>query len=228
MYQPMLYLHWKQVRMVLIPFIVASFGLPLLAIQGVGIATGFDMPSMRVYQYMSEAQFWLPFFPALAALIGVTLALTAWNWDHRYNHVYALSLPLKRSEYTMLKMGAGVTLALLPVAAFWIGSHLAAATVQLPAGLQAYPNHIALRFFMAVLISYALLFAMAAGTMRTTLYIVSGITLFVVGGNLMNDFLANYYDFFTRVNVVEQSVYFLLRAPGPFAVFTGNWNLIDV
>jgi uncharacterized protein (TIGR00255 family) len=34
MYQPMLFVHWKQVRHALIPFVVAAFALPLLAVAG--------------------------------------------------------------------------------------------------------------------------------------------------------------------------------------------------
>ena len=40
MYQPMLFIHWKQVRLVLIPFVIAAFGLPLMVIQGLGPAPG--------------------------------------------------------------------------------------------------------------------------------------------------------------------------------------------
>jgi len=228
MYQPMLYLHWKQVRLALIPFIVAAFGLPLMAVQGLGLVPGMDGPSLEAYRFMSEVQLWLPFFPALAGGIGVTLALTAWNWDHAHRHVYALSLPLTRVEYTMLKMGAGAALALLPAAAFWMGAHVAAMSITIPEGLNAYPNHLALRFFLAILLSYSLLFAMAAGTIRTTIQIVSAVVVFVVAGNIATELLAPYFDLLTRTNIVEFAFEMMMEAPGPFAVFTGNWSLIDV
>ena len=32
----MLFLHWKNVRLGLVPFVVCAFGLPLLALQGAG------------------------------------------------------------------------------------------------------------------------------------------------------------------------------------------------
>ena len=228
MYQPMLHLHWRQVRLALIPFMVASFGLPLLAVQGMGTVPGMERSTLEAYLIMSESQFWLPFFPALAGVIGITLGLSAWNWDHQLNHVYALTLPLRRMEYTMLKMGAGALLAVLPALALWMGGHVAAAWVSLPAELHAYPNELAFRFFLAILLSYALLFTMAAGTVKTTLRVCGVLVAFVVLGNIATGVLGEYYLFFARTNVVQVAVSWLINAPGPFEVFTGNWTLIDV
>ena len=228
MYQPMLFLHWKQIRLVLALFVVASFALPLLAIEGLGAPPGMDAASLEAYRLVMGFQAWLPTFPILAAAIGVTLALSAWNWDHQLNHVYPLSLPLTRWEYTMLKMGAGVTLAFLPVVAMWIGAHVAAASLVLPAGLHAYPNELTIRFLFAILVFYALFFAMAAGTIKTTLWVLGTFMGFIVFGLMANDLLANYFGFFLRVNIVEVVIGWMLDAPGPFQVITGSWSLIDV
>lgn len=229
MYRPMLFLHWRQIRMALVPFMIASFGLPLLAIQGLGNPPGMDAANLEAYRLVTGLQEWLYFFPVLAAAIGITLALSAWNWDHQQNHVYALSLPLTRWEYTVGKMAAGVTLALLPVLAMWIGTHIAAASLSIPAGLQAYPNQLTVRFFFAILIFFALFFALAAGTVKTTLWVIGGIVGFVVFGGIGSDMLAGYgIDFFVRVNIVEVVADWMVSASGPFEVFTGSWSLIDV
>jgi hypothetical protein len=124
-------------------------------------------------------------------------------------------------------MGAGAALILLPAAALWAGAHLATAAITLPDGLRAYPNQLAFRFFTATMISYALFFAMGAGTIRTTVWIVSALMAFVIGGNLLGTVLELYMPTMD-VNVVETVIGWLLRAGGPFAVFTGNWTLIDV
>lgn len=228
MYQPMLYLHWKQVRLGLIPFIMAAFALPILMVQGLGTPPGANAPDLEAYRVVAEFQLWLPFFPLLAAGTGMVLALTAWNWDHRHNHVWALSLPLPRWEYALLKMGAGAALALLPTLGVWVGSHIAVASVDLPQGLHAYPNELALRFALATMIAYTLFFAMAAGTIKTTIWIVSGIIGFIFFGSILNDVLANYYEFFERTHVVGEVIEWLANSPGPFEVFSGNWALIDV
>ncbi len=214
MYQPMLYMHWKQASLPLLPFAIAAFGLPLLSVQGLGP----ELMSNGVYAYSPLAVLSLPAYPILAFLTGAGLALTSWNWDHQLGHVYALSLPLARWEYAMLKMGAGAVLALIPVSALWIGAHVASAAVDLPVGLNAYPNQLGIRFLLAVALSYALIFAMASGTMKTNLWILSGAIAAIVGGGWI----------LSSLGLVDAALQLLWRAGGPFEVFTGNWALIDV
>ncbi|HKJ03823.1 MAG TPA: hypothetical protein VJ997_15255 [Longimicrobiales bacterium] len=227
MYQPMLFLHWKQIKVVLIPFVVAAFALPLLSVQGLG-ASGNAGEDVMAYVLLGLNQSWLPLFPALAAAIGITLALSAWNWDHQLNHVYALSLPLPRWEFALLKMGAGAVLTTLPGVAFWLGAHLAASSVTLPAGLHAYPDALALRFFLAILLAYSLFFALAAGTVKTTMVLASGLLAFLVVGGAVNGYLGNSFEFFRHTNIVDSFFKVLASSHGPLEVFSGSWTLFDV
>jgi len=227
MYQPMLFLHWKQIKVALIPFVVVAFALPLLSVQGTGGAGDMDRGT-AAYVILASSEVWLPVFPALAMAIGITLALSSWNWDHQLDHVYALSLPLPRWEFALLKMGAGAALATLPAAGFWVGVHLAAAAVTLPPGLHAYPNALALRFFLAILLSYAAFFALAAGTVKTTVIVVS--TLFLVGvvGVGLSGYLGDFSTFFQNTNPVQAVLDLASSSHGPLEVFLGAWALIDV
>jgi hypothetical protein len=234
MYQPMLFLHWKQVRLGLIPFMLAAFGLPLLVVQGLGSPgavgqAGAATGTVMAYRLLASYDFWTPFFPGLATGIGMILALTAWNWDHQLKHVYALSLPVPRWQYALLKMGAGAAIATLPAIALWAGALLASASVTLPSGLHAYPTALTLRFLAATLLAYSAFFAAAAGTVRTTLWIVSIVTAFVLFGNLIPDILATVgFESFARVDLVGTVWDAMASLPGPFEVFTGKWLLIDV
>jgi len=231
MYQPMLFVHWKQVRLALIPFMLAAFGLPLLVVQGLGSpgAVGTATGTVMAYRFLASYDFWTPFFPGLATGVGMILALTAWNWDHQLKHVYALSLPVPRWQYALLKMGAGAAIATLPAVALWVGALLASASVTLPSGLHAYPTALALRFLAATLLAYSAFFAAAAGTVRTTLWIISGVTAFLLFGNLVPEFLtALGFESFARVDLVGAVWDAMARLPGPFEVFTGKWLLIDV
>jgi len=227
MYQPMLFIHWKQIRVALIPFVVASFGLPLVMVHWLGSSPGAQN-GMMAYRIVTQSAQWSGLFPILAAAIGVTLALSAWNWDHQLGHVYALSLPVPRWTYAGLKMGAGAVLALLPATAFWIGALLASASVTLPPGLHAYPTLLAIRFFAAILLSYAILFAMAAGTVRTTVWVVTSIALLLIVAGLSRNLLASHFVVFQRMTPLEWVVHALTSLPGPFRIFSGNWLLIDV
>ena len=105
MYQPMLFLHWKQIKVALIPFVIAAFGLPLVAVQGLGGSIEMTTAAAEAYRSVAAYGIWMPAYPLLAGGIGITLALSAWNWDHQLNHVYALSLPISRWRYAALKMG---------------------------------------------------------------------------------------------------------------------------
>jgi len=91
----------------------------------------------------------------------------------------------------------------------------------LPPGLQTYPIALTLRFALAVFVAYAVFFAVSAGTARTAGIILGAIALVVLvqvivsGANLEWDLLGT-------LQVV------LLQGPGPLAVFTGRWMLVDV
>jgi len=228
MYRSLLFLHWKQVRWALVLSVVGAFALPLLMVSGMGGAVAGDARGTAAYRLLESMNEWLYFFPTLAGVIGMTLALTSWNWDHQYNHVYALSLPLSRWEYTLNKLLAGFTLTLIPAAGLWLGAHVASASVDLPSGLHAYPNQLGFRFLLALMISYSLLFAMAAGTKSTAIKVLGGGLAAVFLGTIANDMLAQYYDFFGRNQVIEIAMTWLATAPGPFEVFSGNWSLFDV
>lgn len=216
-------LHWKTVRWALAPFVIAAFGLPLLAVRGPG-----PMGAGAYYGLVDAAQLWLPLFPALAALTGAVLALSAWHWDHQQNHVYALSLPVSRTEYALLKLGGGALLALIPVGAFLAGSLTAVAAVELPSGLNAYPFSLSLRFLLATLVAYAFLFAFAAGTVKTTLVVLSAFLAFLVFGDIAVDFADGFFPQLTGLSILEVFGDAVSDWPGPFQIFFGDWALIDV
>ena len=228
MVRPMLWVHWKQIRLALVPLMVASFGMPLLAVDGLGTPPGAAAPSLEAYRIVSAYEVWLPYFPTLAFAIGMALALSSWNWDHQLNHVYALSLPVTRAEYTMLKLTAGGLLALLPAASMWLGGHLAVASITLPEGLNAYPDELAFRFLLAILLSYALLFAMAAGTVKTTAWVLTVFVSIVLIGSVGSDLLEPFVAPIARTNLLEVIAEWATSRGGPFEVFLGSWALIDV
>lgn len=220
-------LHWKATRWMLLPLVVVAFGIPLVSVQGLGMlqGTGLETDAYAAVQVMSGASF---AYPLLATALGVLLALTAWNWDHRGDHVYALSLPIARSRYALLKFGAGVALALVPVAALLAGSLVASASVTVPVGLEAYPGALATRFLLATLIVYSALFALASGTMRTAVIVlgllVAGPVVAELGVRFAESVLPG-TDLASPVRWVVQAVW---TSPGPLEVFNGSWMLLDV
>jgi hypothetical protein len=231
MFQQMLFTQWKSVRSGLIPIAIASFGLPLLAVQDLALpgdlAAGAPLRAIQAEFIFESWTIWLPFFPVLAAILGVIFAINAWSGDHTAGHVYALALPLPRWKYVLWKMGAGTLLLLIPVAFLGVGSIVAVGSLDLAEGLHAYPLLFTQRFLMATLLAYGALFAMASGTVRTATLVVSvGLTV-LFGGEFLTFYLSemlpafdwHLFDWVERV---------MVEWPGPLEVYFGNWNLIDV
>lgn len=224
MFRQILFVHWKAARYLLLPLVVMAFGLPLLSVQGLGQLDG----SGSMYAFLALPELWSGFFPLLATVAGAGMALTAWSWDHKVDHVYALSLPVPRWEYVMLKMGAGLVLLLPVVGALWAGSVAAAVSMTLPEGLNAYPHLLGLRFFMASVLAFGILFAMGGGTIRTAMYLITGVLGVVILGEIGAEALQQAYPVLESFTVVGWVYDRLVTWPGPFEVFAGNWLLIDV
>jgi hypothetical protein len=211
-FRPLLGLQWKASKWAVVILLPLLIGLPIV-VMSFGRRFSRDAFSSPAFDMVRAVELWSPVFPILAALTGAAFALAAWAWDHNTNHIYALSLPIERWRYALLKMAAGAVTLALPVLALFIGALIATATTTLPDGLRAYPVSFAFRFLFAALIVYAIMFALAAGTMRTTLRVALALVVLVTLGGIF---------------ALDDIVRILATWPGPFAVFGGNWMMIDV
>ncbi len=228
MFQQILFTQWKSFRLGLIPFVIVAFGLPLLAVQGLGpVPEGYEGARVGLNYLVASWQFWLPAFPALALTIGATAALNAWSWDHKTDHIYALSHPISRSRYAAWKMGGGALLVLVPAIGLWIGAIVASASIDIPASVNTYPTALAVRFSLASLLAYSVFFALAAGTIRTTVIVLSTFVGTMVVFGIMTDYASAVVPGFA-FNFSTWIVEALIEWPGPFELFSGNWSLIDV
>ena len=231
MFLQILYTQWKSVRTGLIPMIIASFGLPLLAVQDLALPS--DLPAnepIRALQaelIFESWQIWLPFFPVLAAILGIVLAMNAWSADHSAGHIYGLAMPLPRWKYVLWKMGAGTLLLLVPVTFLGAGSLVAVGSLDLAEGLHAYPLLFTQRFLMASLLAYGALFAMASGTTRTAVIVISTAMSVIFGGEFLTYYASEMLPSFDW-QLFNWLGHVLVEWPGPFEVYFGNWNLIDV
>jgi hypothetical protein len=147
--------------------------------------------------------------------------MAAWAPDHRGRHVHALSLPLPRWQYVLFRLAGGLTVLALPMAAVFLGAILATATASIPAGLHGYAGALGIRFALAVLIAFSTFFAISGGTARTAGIILSLIALIIVTQTMV---LAAGVEV-DLVGPIQQAV---LNWPGPLAIFSGRWMLIDV
>src|SRR5574341_332326 len=216
MFRVILYAQWKWTRLVVAFGTVAGFALPVLSLQSTGGATRGSAGDL-----LRTVQSWGVLYPALAVTLAVLTAISAWAADHRGRHVYALSLPLPRWRYALLRLAAGGVLLAAPVLAVWAGALLATATATLPAGVHGYAHWLALRFALAVGIAYSVFFAISSGTART-----AGAILGVVGALIVVSLLAGAANVDLHLFELAQRTFLIWG--GPLTIFTGRWMLIDV
>src|SRR5881392_3884540 len=177
MYRVILYSQWKWSRLIVLLGTITGFALPIISLQG---AAGADRNPLAAQELLRAVQSWGTLYPVLATTLGLLAAIATWAPDHRGRHIHALSLPLPRWRYVSLRFGAGAALLAAPIVAVSAGALLATWSATIPAGLQGYPVALAVRFALAVLVAYAVFFAVSAGTART-----AGIILGILGSIIL-------------------------------------------
>ncbi|HZH41246.1 MAG TPA: hypothetical protein VFD85_09560 [Gemmatimonadales bacterium] len=217
MFRAILYQQWKWTRLIVCLGTVAAFAIPIFSLSSSTAAMDHKMAAA----FLGHVQGWGVFYPVLAGTLGVLVAIALWTPDHRGRHVYSLALPIPRWRYVALRYLAGLTLLAAPVAALAAGALIASATASFPVGLHPYPVGLAIRFTLALLVAFTLFFAVSSGTARTAATILGSVAALVVIQVLMS--AAG-----SQLNILMPIANALLTAPGPFAIFTGRWMLIDV
>jgi hypothetical protein len=218
MFRVVLYGQWKWSRIVVILGTVAGFAVPILSVQG---ASSDPTSAMKAGELLSVTQSWGVLYPVLAAAIGLLVAIATWAPDHRGRHVLALSLPLPRWRYVLLRFTAGLVLLVPAMLGVLAGALLASAAATLPPGLETYPVALAIRFSFALAVAYAVFFAVSAGTTRT-----AGVILAIIAAVIVVQVVASAAGIQLDISTPLQAV--VMNWPGPLAIFTGRWMLIDV
>ena len=218
MYHVILYSQWKWSRLIVLLGTITGFALPIISLQG---AAGADRNPLAAQELLRAVQSWGTLYPVLATTLGLLVAIATWAPDHRGRHIHALSLPLPRWRYVLLRFAAGVTVLAGPIVAVLLGAVLATALATIPPGLQGYPLALALRFALALLVAYAVFFAVSAGTTRT-----AGIILGVIAAGIVVQIVAGVAN--VELDLWGKLALVILNWPGPLAVFTGRWMLVDV
>ena len=217
MFTQILASQWKWTRLIIVAATLLAFAMPMLSVRNVDLMGSWA----EAQSLLGSMQVWGIFYAMLSALLGLLVGTTAWTPDHRGRHVYALTLPVARWHYVLMRLGAGVVLLTAPFVAVWVGGMLAAASIAIPPGLHAYPGALAMRFGLSSLVAFAVFFSIASGTTRTAGFVIGALGVLVVGdlfGEMLNKDL----------NLLQNVVLFLFPSPGVFEVFTGRWMLIDV
>ena len=217
MFRAILFQQWRWTRLIVALSTVAAFAIPLFSVRG----SAANLEHKEAASFLGDVQSWGVLYPTLAGALGVLLAITLWTPDHRGRHVYALALPIPRWRLVTYRYLAGLTLLAAPVIGLTLGTLLASGTASLPTGLHAYPLGLSVRFALAAVVAFTLFFSVSSGTARTAGTILGAVAALVVFQVLLS--AAG-----SEANILMPIVNVLLTAPGPFAIFTGRWMLVDV
>jgi len=226
----MLKLHWKAARWPMLPVLIAAFGLPMMAGRFTwGRTYSVEaLESRAAWTILQEAGAFALTFPFLAVLTGIVVALTAWNWDHKAGHVYTLSLPISRWRYATMKFVTGLFMVGGTAGIFLSGASITSSLASLPPGLNTYPVGLSVHFFLASLTTYAIFFALAAGTIRTAVIVMSTAIALTFAGPGMVALASQFVPALEGVSPTAYVASLLFEGPGPLSIFGGSWMLIDV
>lgn len=216
MFRAVLGSQWRESKLAVYLLGGVAFAAPLLALRGAwtsGPWTSWDL--------LAAAARWSPAYPVIALAAALALAAGAWWPDHRTKLVYALTLPVARSHYLWLRYLAGVALLLVIGASLLVGSLLATVRIALPTLLHAYPVGLTLRFCLAGLSAYTILFALSGLTPRMARILVAVCCALVIV-TVAAELLA------VGWNPISALVDALLGPYSPLSIFRGRWMLVDV
>lgn len=172
-------------------------------------------PAVSPDSVLVEAQFWGLMMPVLAFTAATLLSIITWWPDRRGWWVYALTLPVRRERYALMRAGAGgLVLAGLGVV-FALAVAIAARGAVGPGGLHLYGAGLVLRFALALLVCHAM-WTMFALVGRPVAWAVVGIVVVAIGLELFG------------VHATSWILDALTGRWSPLHVLGGRWMLIDV
>jgi len=213
-----LFVQWKWNRDFLAFYTVVAFAAPLVilwvALPHLGLSSAREL--VRVGGVVGVA------IAVISVCAGMTVAWQGYGVDERVGHIYALSLPLTRTQALGMRAAAALALLTVPAMGVWVGSVLAAGQVALPASLHSYAGSLAGRALLAAWLAHACIFALRYSAGRRAKVVLFALAIGVGSLGFATEAVPG-----ARSTIVRAAE-FLISNPGPFGVFFGRWTLIDV
>lgn len=218
MFRAILFTQWKWTRALILPFVIAIFAVPIYS---VGAFSEAGLSRSQVAPLLGSMQGWGLTYMMATVFMGMLIAAGAWSFDTKGKHVYALSLPLPRWHYLLLRYAAGILILFVPAFFLWIGGLVATSSAEIPIGLHAYPTALALRFLLACFLSYSLMFAISGLPKKVGIGIAVAAGVLVLTDAALGQVMGK--------SVLLSGLFdWVIRWPGFLEVFAGRWMLIDV
>ncbi len=220
MFRAILYTQWKWTRPVIVLAALVAGYIPVTALRVSPYkdASTYHIPSL--YNSIAGAS---AGYQLLALGLAVIVAISTWQADISRQHVYALSLPLPRWKFVLLRFGAGASLLGIVAVCVSLFGGIAAALAPLPPMLHAYPIGLGVRFWLGALIPFSLIFALLSSTpKRVRVIVVAFVTLVVV------DWLLSAFKLTDDPVITKWLIDALYSSHGPLTAFLSKWMLVDV
>jgi hypothetical protein len=220
MFRAVLYTQWKWARPVVLLAVLVAGYLPVNALRAMPFTSADTYYIPSLYRGIIGAS---TYYQLLALAVAVVVAIASWQADAHRQHVYALSLPLARWRFVLLRFGAGATLLGAVAVAVGVFGGVAAAVAPLPPMLHAYPVGLAVRFWLGALVPFALIFALLASDPKRVRLVVAGLATVVAVDLLL-----------AAVGTTDQPLVLkwildgVYAGSGPLAAFLNRWMLVDV
>jgi hypothetical protein len=220
MFKAILKVQWMWTRIWILVGTLAAFAIPVGTVRFFEETNFYDgrTPVGYIIRAMQSAGV---LYAILAAGLGLVVAFVAWTHDHKGRHVYALSLPVSRARYALMRFGAGSLFLLVPCAGLLVGAMTATAIIDLPPGMHAYPMAVTLRFLLAAFVAFAIFFSIAGASQKaaaTLLGVIAGGLVIAVALTAMG----------VKTDFVGLAARLIFAEPGVLSIFTGRWMLVDV
>jgi hypothetical protein len=217
MYKALLAQQWKHQR---VEITALAIGAAVTCPGCAWINNGLD-PQTRPWMLMDTGAP-IAVIGSLAALFtGLLLAFRPFVLDNHTRHTYALALPVPRPRYALLRAAGGLTLALIPVAAFLIGAELAGQLAPPNGMIHAYPIQLTVRFLLATAFAFAFGFGVQYGLgRRATRWAM--IVVFTLAGAEALGALS------MHVSVTGPLWSLLAHDGSPLRVYLSEWTLFNV
>ncbi len=218
MFGQILYTQLKWTRATLATLAVFAFAMPA------GLWRIAHQDYFRVFTAVEVMRGFDALGPSLAVVAffcGFMAVAQPWAVDAAARHVYPLALPVAWSRYVGMRFAAGALLLLVPTLALWLGALLVLSLIELPVTLRGYPGTLALRFLLGALLSYAGIFAIQYRSGRKAAHLLLIFLLVIVTAVGLAELTGN-------PQLIKVFFDYLLKWPGPLAVFAEPWMLVDV
>jgi hypothetical protein len=220
MFRAILYTQWKWTRpAVLLAVLIAGY-IPVAALRAMPYKTADTYYIPALYRDIAAAS---TYYQWLALFVAVIVAISAWQADGHRQHVYALSLPVPRWQFVLMRFGAGAALLGVVAAAVGLFGGVAAAIAPLPPMLHAYPFGLAVRFWLGSLIPFGLVFSLLVSNPRRVRLVVAGAATFIVV-----DMALAAMGLIDKPVVIGTFFDAIYADRGPLAAFLSKWMLVDV